>query len=129
MGRADGRRFGWERHPRGCQRWGPDAAVSAEPTRSGCTTWRSGSIAVLELASELASEVGPLLERFDLLERQMSKAGNAHLRAAAYRNGHRGDAHDPVITAHCRGRREAGKNKMNALGHCMRMAQTRPYGI
>ncbi len=81
----------------------------------------------------------------------MSKAGNAHLRAAAYRMAVVGITHNPVIKAHYERKRAAGKSKMNALGHCMsqgaqprlgRLAQrgrlgprlgltglTRPYGI
>ena len=162
------------------------------------------SIAVPELATEVAFEVGMLLDQFDLLERQigtaeahvaslldgelarrlqtipgvgpatcaaliaeigdidrfetfdqllayagvhpaerssgrkganpetawrMSKAGNAHLRAAAYRIAVVGTVHNPVIAAHYRRKREAGKSKMNALGHCMRKALSLVWGV
>jgi transposase len=164
----------------------------------------SDSIAVPELEAEVAFEVGLLLERFDLLERQieaadahvasllygelarrlqtipgvgpatcaaliaeigdidrfetfdqllayagvhpaerssghkganpetswhMSKAGNAHLRAAAYRIAVVGVQHNPVIAAVYRRKREAGKSKMNALGHCMRKAISIVWGV
>jgi transposase len=49
----------------------------------------------------------------------MSKTGNAHLRAAAHRIAVVGVTHNPVIAAVYRRRREAGKSKMNSLGHCM----------
>lgn len=52
----------------------------------------------------------------------MSKAGNSHLRAAAYRMAVAGVQHNPVIAAHYGRKRAAGKSKMNALGHCMRKA-------
>ena len=52
----------------------------------------------------------------------MSKAGNSHLRAAAYRMAIVGVQHNPVIAAHYARKRAAGKSKMNALGHCMRKA-------
>jgi transposase len=52
----------------------------------------------------------------------MSKAGNSHLRAAAYRMAVVGVQHNPVIAAHYARKRAAGKSKMNALGHCMRKA-------
>jgi RNA polymerase sigma factor (sigma-70 family) len=52
----------------------------------------------------------------------MSKAGNAHLRAAAYRLAVVGVTHNPVIRAHYERKRAAGKSKMNALGHCMSKA-------
>jgi transposase len=157
----------------------------------------SGSVAVPELESEVAFEVGLLLDRFDLLEAQieaadrrvaglldgetarrlltipgvgpatvavllaeigdigrfddfdqllaftgvhpaerssgrkgaragtswhMSKAGNSHLRAAAYRMAVVGLQHNPVIRAHYLRKRAAGKSPMNAIGHCMRKA-------
>jgi hypothetical protein len=47
----------------------------------------------------------------------MSKAGNAHLRAAAYRLAVVGVTHSPVIRAHYERKRTVGKSKMNALGH------------
>ena len=52
----------------------------------------------------------------------MSKASNAHLRAAAYRMALVGVQHNPVVAAHYARKRAAGKSKMNALGHCMRKA-------
>lgn len=162
------------------------------------------TIAVPELEAETAFEIGLLLERFDLLERQiaaadervaslldgelarrlrtipgvgpaicatliaeigdisrfetfdqmlayagvhpaerssgrkgadpetswhMSKAGNAHLRAAAYRMAVVGITHNPIIAATYRRKREAGKSKMNALGHCMRKALSIVWGV
>ncbi len=60
---------------------------------------------------------------------RMSKAGNAHLRAAAYRMAVVGTVHNPVIAAHYRRKREAGKSKMNALGHCMRKALSIVWGV
>ena len=59
----------------------------------------------------------------------MSKAGNSHLRAAAYRMAVVGVQHNPVIAAHYRRKREAGKSKMNALGHCMRKALSLVWGV
>lgn len=59
----------------------------------------------------------------------MSKAGNAHLRAAAYRMAVVGITHNPVIAATYRRKREAGKTKMNALGHCMRKALSIVWGV
>ena len=59
----------------------------------------------------------------------MSKAGNAHLRAAAYRMAVVGTVHNPVIAAHYARKREAGKSKMNALGHCMRKALSIVWGV
>jgi transposase len=59
----------------------------------------------------------------------MSKAGNAHLRAAAYRMAVVGVQHNPVIAAHYARKREAGKSKMNALGHCMRKALSIVWGV
>ena len=41
----------------------------------------------------------------------MSKAGNSHLRAAAYRIAVVGIQHNPVIVAHYRRKRDAGKSK------------------
>ena len=162
------------------------------------------SIAVPELAAEVAFEVGQLLDQFDLLERQigeadvrvaglldgdtarrlrtipgvgpatcaaflaeigdifrfddfdqllafagahpaerssgskgadpetawhMSKAGNSHLRAAAYRMAVVGIQHNPVIRAHYLRKRAAGKSKMNALGHCTRKALSIVWGV
>jgi len=162
------------------------------------------SVAVPELQDEVAFEVGLLLERYDLLERQvehaearvatlldgglarrlqtipgvgpatcavliaeigdiarfetfdqllayagvhpaerssgrkgadpetawrMSKAGNAHLRAAAYLIAVAGVTHNPVIAAHYQRKRDAGKSKMNALGHCMRKALSIVWGV
>lgn len=59
----------------------------------------------------------------------MSKAGNAHLRAAAYRMALVGVQHNPVIAAHYARKRAAGKSKMNALGHCMRKALGIVWGV
>jgi transposase len=59
----------------------------------------------------------------------MSKAGNSHLRAAAYRMAVVGVQHNPVIAAHYARKRAAGKSKMNALGHCMRKALSLVWGI
>ena len=59
----------------------------------------------------------------------MSKAGNAHLRAAAYRMALVGLQHNPVIAAHYARKRAAGKSKMNALGHCMRKALSLVWGV
>jgi transposase len=162
------------------------------------------SIAVPELESEVAFEVGLLLDQFDLLERQisdadarvaalldgelarrlqtipgvgpatcaavmaeigdldrfetfdqllayagvhpaerssgkkgsnpetswhMSKAGNSHLRAAAYRIAVVGISHNPIIREHYQRKRTAGKSKMNALGHCMRKALSIVWGV
>ena len=59
----------------------------------------------------------------------MSKAGNAHLRAAAYRMAVVGVTHNPVIAAHYERKRKAGKSKMNALGHCMSKALNLVWGV
>lgn len=59
----------------------------------------------------------------------MSKAGNSHLRAAAYRMAIVGITHNPVIAAHYARKRAAGKSKMNALGHCMRKALSLVWGV
>ncbi len=59
----------------------------------------------------------------------MSKAGNAHLRAAAYRMAVVGITHNPVIKAHYERKRTAGKSKMNALGHCMSKALNLVWGV
>lgn len=59
----------------------------------------------------------------------MSKAGNAHLRAAAYRMAVVGVQHNPVIAAHYERKRAAGKSKMNALGHCMSKALNLVWGV
>jgi len=59
----------------------------------------------------------------------MSKAGNAHLRAAAYRLAVVGVRHNPVIGAHYARKRKAGKSKMNALGHCMSKALSLVWGV
>jgi transposase len=175
-----------------------------EPKAERLRSLASDSIAVPELATEVAFEVGLLLDQFDLLEGQietaeahvaalldgelarrlqtipgvgpatcavlmaeigdiarfetfdqllayagvhpaerssgqkgsnpetawhMSKAGNAHLRAAAYRMAVVGTIHNPVIAAHYQRKREAGKSKMNALGHCMRKALSLVWGV
>lgn len=59
----------------------------------------------------------------------MSKAGNSHLRAAAYRMAVVGVQHNPVIAAHYARKRAAGKSKMNALGHCMGKALSIVWGV
>jgi len=59
----------------------------------------------------------------------MSKAGNSHLRAAAYRMALVGIQHNPVIATHYARKRAAGKSKMNALGHCMRKALSIVWGV
>jgi len=59
----------------------------------------------------------------------MSKAGNAHLRAAAYRMAVVGIQHNPVIKAHYERKRASGKSKMNALGHCMSKALNLVWGV
>jgi len=59
----------------------------------------------------------------------MSKAGNSHLRTAAYRMAVVGVQHNPVIAAHYARKRAAGKSKMNALGHCMRKALSIVWGV
>ena len=59
----------------------------------------------------------------------MSKAGNAYLRAAAYRMAVVGLQHNPVIAAHYARKRAAGKSSMNALGHCMRKALSIVWGV
>jgi transposase len=59
----------------------------------------------------------------------MSKAGNTHLRAAAYRIALVGTQHNPVIAAHYARKRAAGKSKMNAIGHCMRKALAIVWGV
>jgi transposase len=59
----------------------------------------------------------------------MSKAGNSHLRAAAYRVAVVGIQHNPVIAAHYARKRAAGKSPMNALGHCMRKALALVWGV
>jgi transposase len=59
----------------------------------------------------------------------MSKAGNSHLRAAAYRVAVVGIQHNPVIAAHYARKRAAGKSPMNALGHCMRKVLGLVWGV
>jgi transposase len=59
----------------------------------------------------------------------MSKAGNAHIRAALYRLAVVGVTHNPVIAAHYARKRSAGKSKMNALGHCMAKALSLVWGV
>jgi transposase len=49
----------------------------------------------------------------------MTKTGNAHLWTAVYHMVLVGTQHNPVIAAHFQRKREAGKSKMNSLGHCM----------
>jgi transposase len=59
----------------------------------------------------------------------MSKAGNSHLRAAAYRVAVVGIQHNLVIADHYARKRAAGKSPMNALGHCMRKALALVWGV
>jgi transposase len=59
----------------------------------------------------------------------MAKSGNAHLRTAVYRMALVGTQHNPVIAAHYRRKREAGKSKMNALGHCMSKSLSLVWGV
>ena len=59
----------------------------------------------------------------------MSKAGNAHLRAAAQRMAIVGVTRNPVIKAHYERKRQAGKSKMHALGHCMSKALDLVWGV
>ena len=59
----------------------------------------------------------------------MCKAGNAQLRAAAYRMAVVGVQHNPVIRAHYERKRAAGKSKMNALGHRMGKALSLVWGV
>jgi transposase len=59
----------------------------------------------------------------------MSKAGNSHLRAAAYRMAIVGIQHNPVVAAHYARKRAAGKSKMNAIGHCMRKTLSIVWGV
>ncbi len=59
----------------------------------------------------------------------MSKAGNSHLRAAAYRMAVVGLQHNPVIRDHYARKRAAGKSPTNALGHCMRKALSIVWGV
>lgn len=105
------------------------------------------------IAAELISEIGEI-ERFDDFDQllafagvhpaerssgkkgsnpetswHMSKAGNSHLRAAAYRMAVVGIRHNPVIAGHYARKRAAGKSKMNALGHCMRKALAIVWGV
>jgi len=59
----------------------------------------------------------------------MSKAGNAHLRAATYRIAVVGVVHNPIVREHYERKRAAGKSKMNALGHAMRKALSIVWGV
>ncbi|MGA9776150.1 MAG: IS110 family transposase [Candidatus Dormiibacterota bacterium] len=59
----------------------------------------------------------------------MAKTGNAHLRTAVYRMALVGTQHNPVISAHYRRKRQAGKSKMNALGHCMSKSLSLVWGV
>jgi len=60
---------------------------------------------------------------------EMSKTGNAYLRAALYRMALVGLQHNPVIRDHYARKRAEGKTKMNALGHCMKKALALVWGI
>jgi transposase len=59
----------------------------------------------------------------------MSKAGNSHLRAAAYRIAVVGLQHNPIVREHYERKRAQGKSPMNALGHCMRKALSIVWGV
>ena len=59
----------------------------------------------------------------------MAKTGNAHLRTTVYRMALVGTQHNPVIAAHYRRTREAGKFKTNALGHRMSKSPTLVWGV
>ena len=59
----------------------------------------------------------------------LAKTGNAHLRIAVYRMALVGTQHNPVIATHYRRKREAGKSKMNALGHCMSKSLSPVWGV
>jgi transposase len=60
---------------------------------------------------------------------QMAKTGNAYLRAALYRMSIVGITHNPTIKAHYLRKREQGKSKMNAVGHCMKKSLAIVWGI
>lgn len=60
---------------------------------------------------------------------EMSKTGNAYLRAALYRMALVGLQHNPVIRDHYARKRAQGKTKMNALGHCMKKALALVWGV
>ena len=60
---------------------------------------------------------------------KMAKTGNAYVRAALYRMSVVGLQHNPTIKAHYRRKREQGKSKMNALGHCMKKSLAIVWGI
>ena len=60
---------------------------------------------------------------------EMSKTGNAYLRAALYRMALVGLQHNPVIREHYARKRAQGKTKMNALGHCMKKALSLVWGV
>jgi transposase len=60
---------------------------------------------------------------------EMSKTGNAYLRAALYRMALVGLQHNPVIRDHYARKRAEGKTKMNALGHCMKKALALVWGV
>ena len=59
----------------------------------------------------------------------MAKTGNAYLRAALYRMALVGTQHNPVIRHHYQRKRNEGKSKMNALGHCMKKALAIVWGV
>jgi transposase len=59
----------------------------------------------------------------------MAKTGNAYLRAALYRMSVVGLQHNPTIKAQYLRKREQGKSKMNALGHCMKKSLAIVWGI
>ncbi len=59
----------------------------------------------------------------------MAKTGSPYLRTALYRMAVVGLQHNPVIRAHYRRKRDQGKSKMNALGHCMKKALAIVWGV
>lgn len=59
----------------------------------------------------------------------MAKTGSPYLRAALYRMAVVGLQHNPVIRAHYARKRDQGKSKMNALGHCMKKALAIVSGV
>ncbi len=60
---------------------------------------------------------------------RMAKTGSPYLRAALYRIALVGLQHNPVIRAHYARKRDQGKSKMNALGHCMKKALAIVWGV
>lgn len=60
---------------------------------------------------------------------RMAKTGNPHLRAALFRMAVVGTRCNPVIQRHYQRKREAGKTKMNAIGHCMSKCLRLVWGV